>query len=148
MGALGANSSMAMAVSSAFTGAKFETLIRSRASADGSTPTAAAHIRVLCKPIRTRRASIRRGGPTVRCEVGSDVLVQINTASSSPSLSALEQLKTSAADSTLKFLHYTYAFVLIVIANLWRLLFFLLISFVMIWLIWVMAWLNSLLRNA
>ncbi|PSS19686.1 Glutamyl-tRNA reductase [Actinidia chinensis var. chinensis] len=87
-----------MAVSSAFAGAKLETLIRSRASADGSTQTAAAQIRVLCKPIRTRRASIRRGVPTVRCEVGSDVLVQINTASSSPSLSALEQLKTSAAD--------------------------------------------------
>ncbi|XP_057505385.1 LOW QUALITY PROTEIN: glutamyl-tRNA reductase 1, chloroplastic-like [Actinidia eriantha] len=87
-----------MAVSSAFAGVKLETLIRSRASTAVSAPPAPAQIRVLCKPIQTRRTAIRRGGPTVRCEVGSDVLVQINTASSSPSLSALEQLKTSAAD--------------------------------------------------
>ncbi|KAF7137186.1 hypothetical protein RHSIM_Rhsim07G0214800 [Rhododendron simsii] len=91
-----------MAVSSAFGGAKLETLLLSNSAA--AVPP--CQIRVFCKPARTGRALIRRGGPAIRCEVASDVLVQAaggidqnaSSDSRSPSLSALEQLKTSAAD--------------------------------------------------
>ncbi|XP_058221987.1 glutamyl-tRNA reductase 1, chloroplastic-like [Rhododendron vialii] len=91
-----------MAVSSAFGGAKLETLLLSNSAA--AVPP--CQIRVFCKQARTGRALIRRGGPAIRCEVASDVLVQTaggidqnaSSDSRSPSLSALEQLKTSAAD--------------------------------------------------
>ncbi|XAR48467.1 Glutamyl-tRNA reductase [Bertholletia excelsa] len=96
-----------MAVSSAFARAKFETLLVSNTAASASSSSAMAlsssQIRVLCKPTRTIRVSIQRGGSSIRCEVASDapvetaVKVDANSASS-PGLSALEQLKTSAAD--------------------------------------------------
>ncbi|KAK3021474.1 hypothetical protein RJ639_047646 [Escallonia herrerae] len=84
-----------MAVSRAFAGAKLETLLLSNAAAASSS----AQIGISCKPARTgRRAPARRGGCAIRCEVAaSDVLVGVNSAASS-SLSAIEQLKTSAAD--------------------------------------------------
>ena len=101
-----------MAVSSAFAGAKLETLLAG-ASATSSPAVALSpsQIRVLCKPTRTKRALIHRTGPNIRCEVASDVLVQSdpNTDSrSSSSLSALEQLKTSAADRTSTFFSHIY----------------------------------------
>ncbi|XP_059641735.1 glutamyl-tRNA reductase 1, chloroplastic-like isoform X2 [Cornus florida] len=93
-----------MAVSSAFAGAKLETLLLGNTSSTRSSPSQNG---VFCKPTRTRRTLIQRGwasfNPTVRSEVASDVSLQTsdkidtNTASSS-SLFALEQLKTSAAD--------------------------------------------------
>ncbi|KAL0392181.1 UNVERIFIED_CONTAM: Glutamyl-tRNA reductase 1, chloroplastic [Sesamum radiatum] len=96
-----------MAVSSAFVGAKLETLLLSNSA---SSSASAAQAGLLCKPVaaRPKRAAvIRRNSGMIRCEAVPDVLVQtekldpINAASSSASassLSALEQLKTSAAD--------------------------------------------------
>ncbi|KAL7175796.1 hypothetical protein ACSBR2_029396 [Camellia fascicularis] len=101
-----------MAVASAFAGAKLETLLLSNtaAVAASSPAVAASQIRVLCKPLGTTRPLIHRARPTIHCQSASDVFLQTpdmvnpNTAlASSPSpspssLSALEQLKTSAAD--------------------------------------------------
>jgi glutamyl-tRNA reductase len=102
-----------MAVSSAFLGAKLETLIVSNSAAAVPPPSRSlssaalnpCQIRVFCKPTRTRRALVERGRLAIRCEVSSDVLVQTagdvdqNVSDSrSTSLSALEQLKTSAVD--------------------------------------------------
>ncbi|KAF5942745.1 hypothetical protein HYC85_020387 [Camellia sinensis] len=97
-----------MAVASAFAGAKLETLLLSNtaAVAASSPAVAASQIRVLCKPLGATRPLIHRARPTIRCQAASDVFLQTpdmidpNTAlaSPSPSLSALEQLKISAAD--------------------------------------------------
>ncbi|KAK6116070.1 hypothetical protein DH2020_008339 [Rehmannia glutinosa] len=100
-----------MAVSSAFVGAKLDALLVSNtASSSMSASASPAHIGLLCKPVasRAKRAAlIRRNSGIFRCEVAPDALVQTekvdlaNAASSSASassLSALEQLKTSAAD--------------------------------------------------
>lgn len=92
-----------MAVSSAFAGAKLETFLLSNPAAvavASSSASASAlspgQIRVLCKPTRTKRALIPRAGSTIRCEVVAPD--SATSAPPSPSLSALEQLKTSAAD--------------------------------------------------
>ncbi|CAK9157911.1 unnamed protein product [Ilex paraguariensis] len=105
-----------MAVSSGFAGVNFETLLisSSAATASSSSLSTPNQIWVFCKPARTRRNSlVKKNGwgsssnPAIRCEIAaSDVLVQTtdnsNSASSSSSrsssLSALELLKTSAAD--------------------------------------------------
>ncbi|CAL5383934.1 unnamed protein product [Camellia sinensis] len=89
-----------MAVSSAFAGAKVESLLLSNTGGSSSSLSRSSQIPVLCKPSRTRRAVIQRGGLSIRCEIVSEVLVDPNRASvsPSPSLSALEQLKASAAD--------------------------------------------------
>ncbi|KAH7850208.1 hypothetical protein Vadar_029267 [Vaccinium darrowii] len=87
-----------MAVSTAFTRVKLETLfhINTAAAATASPAVALSHsqVRVLFKPNRTRKRAL------VRCEVTSDLLVETadNVNYTSSSLSALEQLKTSAAD--------------------------------------------------
>ncbi|KAI3689130.1 hypothetical protein L2E82_47079 [Cichorium intybus] len=87
-----------MAVSSAFAGAKLETLFLSNATATptSSPPTSHFQIGVSSKP---RRTLIQRG--IVRCEApsaaSSDVVVE-NSSGNASSISALEQLKTSAAD--------------------------------------------------
>ncbi|CAH1454201.1 unnamed protein product [Lactuca virosa] len=87
-----------MAVSSAFAGAKLETLFLSNATATpaSSPPTSHYQIGVSCK---SRRTLIQRG--IVRCEshstASSDVVVE-NSSGNASSISALEQLKTSAAD--------------------------------------------------
>ena len=110
-----------MAVSSAFAGVKLESILlgnnaaaatTSSWSSSSSSSSSTHQIRgVFSKPIRTRRALIQRPDrfnptATIRCEVAaSDVQttaekIQSNTGSSfSSSLSALEQLKTSAGDS-------------------------------------------------
>ncbi|PON68283.1 Tetrapyrrole biosynthesis, glutamyl-tRNA reductase [Parasponia andersonii] len=88
-----------MAVSTSFAGAKLEALLLKSSSAN---TTSSSFSRVsptssLCKPIRTRRALMQsqRG---VRCEVAaSDAPIQADQAGGS-NVSALEQLKTSAAD--------------------------------------------------
>ncbi|KAL3613321.1 Glutamyl-tRNA reductase 1, chloroplastic [Castilleja foliolosa] len=99
-----------MAVSSAFVGAKLDALMVSNTAS--STPASAytAQIGLQCKPgaARANRAALsRRNLGIFRCEFAPDALVQtekvdlVNAASSSASassLSALEQLKTSAAD--------------------------------------------------
>lgn len=109
-----------MAVSSAFAGVKLESILlgnnaaatTSSWSSSSSSSSSTHQIRgIFCKPTRTRRALIQRADrfnptTTVRCEVAaSDVQttaekIKSNTGSSfSSSLSALEQLKTSAGDS-------------------------------------------------
>ncbi|KAA8538227.1 hypothetical protein F0562_027950 [Nyssa sinensis] len=96
-----------MAVSSAFAGAKLETLLLSISASSSSPRLTTSQIGILCKPTRNRRTLIQRGwassNPVIRCEIAPDFLVQTNdkidpNAASSSSLSALEQLKTSAAD--------------------------------------------------
>ncbi|XAR62044.1 Glutamyl-tRNA reductase [Bertholletia excelsa] len=98
-----------MAVSSAFAGAKLKTLILSSSATASSSSRLVAvpsQIGVLCKQSRNRHTLIRRAGLRVRCEAASsDVLVQAidkadpnGALASPPSLSALEQLKTSAID--------------------------------------------------
>ncbi|CAL5371195.1 unnamed protein product [Camellia sinensis] len=80
--------------------AKVESLLLSNTGGSSSSLSRSSQIPVLCKPSRTRRALIQRGGLSIRCEIVSEVLVDPNRASVSPcpSLSALEQLKASAAD--------------------------------------------------
>lgn len=96
-----------MAVSSAFVGAKLEALLVSN-TASSSMSASAAHA-VFPASARARRAAlIRRGCGLIRCEAAPDALAQAenveptNAASlsaSASSLTALEQLKASAADS-------------------------------------------------
>ncbi|XP_034676510.1 glutamyl-tRNA reductase 1, chloroplastic-like [Vitis riparia] len=88
-----------MAVSSSlaasFTGAKLETpLFLNLVSSSRSS----SQYRIFCKPARIRQSLIQRGASlNSRCEVASDALVDTDSTRSS-SVSALEQLKTSAAD--------------------------------------------------
>ncbi|CAN4122436.1 unnamed protein product [Withania somnifera] len=82
-----------MAIPTTFSGAKLESLSSSETVSIG----------LFCNPGRIRRLRIQKGllNTGIRCEVAaSDVLDQSsgNVTSSSSSLSALEQLKTSAAD--------------------------------------------------
>lgn len=94
----------AMAVSSSlaasFSTAKLETpLFLNSVSSSRSS----SQYRIFCKPARSRRyLSQRRAYFIPRCEVASDALVEADSARSS-SVSALEQLKTSAADSWFSF---------------------------------------------
>ncbi|XP_055833726.1 glutamyl-tRNA reductase 1, chloroplastic-like [Solanum dulcamara] len=87
-----------MAIPTAFSGAKLESLSSSAAV------TSPASIGLFCKPGRVRRLSNQKGlfNSGIRCEVAaSDVLDQSQSSgnvTSSSSLSALEQLKASAAD--------------------------------------------------
>ncbi|XP_009603349.1 glutamyl-tRNA reductase 1, chloroplastic-like [Nicotiana tomentosiformis] len=85
-----------MAIPTAFSGAKLESL--------SSSATSPAPIGLFSHPGRVRRLPIQKGlfNLGIRCEVAaSDVLSQSQNSenvTSSSSLSALEQLKTSAAD--------------------------------------------------
>lgn len=87
-----------MAIPTAFSGAKLESL---SSSASAASP---ASIGLFCNPGRVRRLSIQKGlfNSGIRCEVSaSDVVDQSQSSgnvTSSSSLSALEQLKSSAAD--------------------------------------------------
>ena len=87
-----------MAIPTAFSGPKLESL---SSSAAVSSP---ASIGLFCNPGRVRRLPIQKGlfNSGIRCEVAaSDVLDQSQSSgnvTSSSSLTALEQLKTSAAD--------------------------------------------------
>nr|GLL48167.1 glutamyl-tRNA reductase 1, chloroplastic-like [Ipomoea trifida] len=88
-----------MAMSSAFAGAKLESLRPCNASAAASPSLPG----VFCKPARTTRAATNHRvlfNSPIKCEGSpSDVVVQTrNNAASASSLSALEQLKTSAVD--------------------------------------------------
>lgn len=92
-----------MAVLNAFTGAKLESLPLRNAGASTSAPIA-----VFCNPGRGRMALIQKGSFNfaVRCESATtDVVAQTEASADSAnvalasSLSALQQLKTSAADS-------------------------------------------------
>lgn len=97
-----------MVVSNAFVGAKLEALLVSNtASSSISASASPVQVGLLCKlssaPAR-RTPLIRRYSGTFRCEATPDALVQAEkadstNAASASSLSALEQLKTSAADS-------------------------------------------------
>lgn len=86
---------MSSSLAASFTGAKLETppFLNSVSSSRSSS-----QYRIFCKPARTRRSLIQRGASlNSRCEVASDALVDTDSTRSS-SVSALEQLKTSAAD--------------------------------------------------
>ncbi|GER40238.1 glutamyl-tRNA reductase family protein [Striga asiatica] len=99
-----------MAVSSALVGAKLDALlVGNTASSSLSASASPAQIGLLGKPaaVRAKRAAlIHRNSGIFRCEASRDALVQtekvdpINAASSASasSLTALEQLKASAAD--------------------------------------------------
>ncbi|PSS31536.1 Glutamyl-tRNA reductase [Actinidia chinensis var. chinensis] len=87
-----------MAVSRAFTGAKLETVFPTITSATAASPSRSAaappsQIGVFFKPTPFSRALIHKFRPAICCLVASNV-----SASPSSSLSALEQLKASAAD--------------------------------------------------
>lgn len=82
-----------MAVSTSFAGAKLEAMfLKSSSSSSSSRASLSSQVpQISGKPIRNRKTLIRRGA--VRCEVAaSDVSLQTDK------LSALEMLKTSAAD--------------------------------------------------
>lgn len=86
---------MSSSLAASFTGAKLETpLFLNLVSSSRSS----SQYRIFCKPARTRQSLIQRGASlNSRCEVASDALVDTDSTRSS-SVSALEQLKTSAAD--------------------------------------------------
>lgn len=93
-----------MAVSSSlatsFTGLKLETTLFLNSV---SSSRSSSQSRVLCKPSRLRRSLIHRAANlNPRCEVVSDAVVDTESNRSS-SVSALEQLKISAADSGFSF---------------------------------------------
>ena len=93
-----------MAVSTSFAGAKLEVLLLKSSSAASPSPSSSSRVSnssqlsSFCKPIRSRRVGVQRG---VRCDVtaSSDVSFQTDQ-NAKPNVSALEQLKTSAADSS------------------------------------------------
>lgn len=86
---------MSSSLAASFTGAKLETpLFLNSVSSSRSS----SQYRIFCKPARIRQSLIQRGASlNSRCEVASDALVDTDSTRSS-SVSALEQLKTSAAD--------------------------------------------------
>ncbi|KAK6130546.1 hypothetical protein DH2020_035692 [Rehmannia glutinosa] len=92
-----------MAVSSAFVGAKLDALLVSNtasSSMSASASASTAQIGLLCKPVaaRAKRAAlIRRNDALVQTEK-VDLANAASSSASASSLSALEQLKTSAAD--------------------------------------------------
>lgn len=110
-----------MAVSSGFAttlaGAKMETLLLNSSSSSFSSSSSSSlraylvppnQVRVFCKPTRNNYARMltrRGGGGGVRCEVAAstdNVVIETDTnidLAKVSSLSALEQLKTAAADS-------------------------------------------------
>lgn len=96
-----------MAVSSAFLGAKLEALLLSN-TASSSVSASAGHVGLPASARARRAALIRKNWGMIRCEAAPDALAQADNVESSnaasfsasaSSLSALEQLKTSAADS-------------------------------------------------
>ncbi|KAJ7965849.1 Glutamyl-tRNA reductase family protein [Quillaja saponaria] len=91
-----------MAVSTSFAGAKLEALLLKSSSSSSSASTSkaslATQLSVFGIPIRNTRSLIQRG--SFRCEAasGPDVVVKSDNPSNAATISALEQLKTSAAD--------------------------------------------------
>ncbi|KAJ1376220.1 Tetrapyrrole biosynthesis, glutamyl-tRNA reductase [Sesbania bispinosa] len=78
-----------MAVSTTFSGAKLEALLLKCSSSSRGSSSSPTHLSVIGKPRKT----------LIRCDAqASDVLVKSDGPSNASSLSALEQLKTSAAD--------------------------------------------------
>ncbi|OIW16546.1 hypothetical protein TanjilG_08403 [Lupinus angustifolius] len=83
-----------MAVSTSFSGAKLETLLLNKCYPSSSARSNATHLSVFGKNRRTVSV-IQKGG--IRCDAsGSDVLG--DSSSNATTVSAIEQLKTSAAD--------------------------------------------------
>lgn len=90
-----------MAVSTSFSGAKLEALLlksSSSASASSSRLSNVANLSVFGKPGNIKRTLMQRG--VIRCEAAPpEVLIKTDDPSNGNNVSALEQLKTSAADS-------------------------------------------------
>lgn len=93
-----------MAVSTSFAGAKLEALLLKSSTAVASTSSSSASLSRVSsssqlssfyKPIGSRRAGIRKG---VRCEATS-ASSEVSGQNAISNVSALEQLKTSSADS-------------------------------------------------
>src|ERR1044072_9841304 len=82
-----------MAVSTIFPGTKLETLLLKCCSSSSSS-TGSTHLSILGKNRKTLNLIHAQRG-SIRCEASFDVMVN----ATSSSISALEQLKTSAADS-------------------------------------------------
>ena len=89
--------SVSSSLATSFTGAKFETHLFLNSV---SSSRSASQYRIFCNPSRGRRSLIQRDASlNPRCEVASEAVVDTR----SSSVSALEQLKTSAADSGFSF---------------------------------------------
>ncbi|KAI9106639.1 hypothetical protein K1719_022167 [Acacia pycnantha] len=85
-----------MAVSTSFSGAKLEALLL-KSSSPASWASAAARLSDFGKPVTIKKTLIQRG--IIRCEAAvPEVLIKADDPSNGNSVSALEQLKTSAAD--------------------------------------------------
>ncbi|XP_054799127.1 glutamyl-tRNA reductase 1, chloroplastic-like [Prosopis cineraria] len=85
-----------MAVSTSFSGAKLEALLL-KSSSPASRASAAPRLSDFGKPGAIKRTLIQRG--IIRCEAAvPEVLIKADEPSNGNSVSALEQLKTSAAD--------------------------------------------------
>ncbi|KAK4276933.1 hypothetical protein QN277_015021 [Acacia crassicarpa] len=85
-----------MAVSTSFSGGKLEALLL-KSSSPASRASAAARLSDFGKPITIKKTLIQRG--IIRCEAAvPEVLIKADDPSNGNSVSALEQLKTSAAD--------------------------------------------------
>lgn len=88
---------VSMAVSTSFSGAKLEALLL-KSSSPASRASAAARLSDFGKPGAIKKTLIQRG--IIRCEAAvPEVLIKADDPSNGNSVSALEQLKTSAADS-------------------------------------------------
>ncbi|KAL3034620.1 hypothetical protein AAZX31_02G204400 [Glycine max] len=86
-----------MAVSTSFPGAKLEALLLKCGSSNAATATATTttHLSCFCK---TRKTLVQSQRGPIRCEASSASDVVADATKKAASVSALEQLKTSAAD--------------------------------------------------
>ncbi|KAG5052673.1 hypothetical protein JHK87_004871 [Glycine soja] len=84
-----------MAVSTSFPGAKLEALLLKCGSSNAATATTTTHLSCFCK---TRKTLVQSQRGPIRCEASSASDVVADATKKAASVSALEQLKTSAAD--------------------------------------------------
>uniref|UniRef100_A0A7N0V2U7 Glutamyl-tRNA reductase n=1 Tax=Kalanchoe fedtschenkoi TaxID=63787 RepID=A0A7N0V2U7_KALFE len=92
---------MAVSWSSSVAGPKLETLLARSHSASSSAASSASQMRILCSPNRSRMAAVRRRAGSARCESSVEMAfeeVRERGDARASSVSALELLKTSAAD--------------------------------------------------
>ncbi|KAF7817074.1 glutamyl-tRNA reductase 1, chloroplastic [Senna tora] len=86
-----------MAVPTSFSAAKLQALLLKSASSSSSRASTATHFSVFGKPIKNRKTMIQRR--LITCEAASsDVFLHTDDPTNANTISALEQLKTSAAD--------------------------------------------------
>jgi len=83
-----------MAVSTSFSGAKLEALLLKCASSNAATTISTTHFSLLGK---SRKTLVQTHRGAIRCEVSASD-VSVDPTKKPSSISALEQLKTSAVD--------------------------------------------------